>query len=286
MVIDDGSTDQTSEIAKSHGVHHIVRLPVNQGLARAFAVGLDACLKLGADIIVNTDADHQYSGADIEKLVSPILRREADIVVGTRDIKNIPHFSPVKKLLQRIGSSFVRTISNTTIPDTTSGFRAYDREAAMRINVFSDFTYTLETLIQGGASGMVITHVPVKTNTDVRQSHLFKSLPEYIGRSLATIIRIYTMYNPLRAFTAIAGVFLVAGTVLVGRFFYFYFTLSHVQTGHIQSLIIAAVLLVIGFQVFIFGLLADITAKNRRVLEDVLLRIKKMEMETEQSEPC
>jgi len=277
-VIDDGSTDQTSEVAKSHGVQHIVRLPVNQGLARAFALGLDTCLRLGADIIVNTDADNQYKGADIQRLVEPLLRKKADIVVGTRDIKNIPHFSSFKKLLQRTGSSFVRTISSTTIPDATSGFRAYDREAAMRLNVFSDFTYTLETILQAGTSGLTITHIPVQTNSSLRPSRLFASPGEYIGRSLTTLIRIYTMYNPLRVFSTLAGILIIAGLILVARFFYFYYTLAHVQAGHIQSLIIAAIMLVIGFQVFLFGLLADITAKNRKILEDVLLRIKRIEM--------
>ena len=277
LVIDDGSTDRTAEVARELGVHHVVRFTSNQGLARAFAAGLDASLKLGADIIVNTDADNQYCGEDIAKLVEPILLGKANIVVGTRDIKNIPHFSFMKKLLQRLGSSFVRSISNTTLPDTTSGFRAYDREAAMRLNVFSDFTYTLETIIQAGEHGLAITHVPIRTNKVLRESRLFSSTGEYIGRSLTTILRIYTMYRPLRVFTAAASILLLSGLILVGRFFYYYLTLPHVQTGHIQSLVVASILIVIGFQVFLFGLIADLTAKNRKLIEDILLRMKKNE---------
>ncbi|MBI1806068.1 MAG: glycosyltransferase family 2 protein [Ignavibacteria bacterium] len=279
LVIDDGSTDRTAEVAQSCGVHHIVRLTFNQGLATAFAAGLEKCLELGADIIVNTDADNQYRGEDIRKLVQPILEKKADIVIGSRDIMNIGHFSPLKKLLQRVGSSFVRTISNTKIPDVTSGFRAYDRDAAMRLNVFSDFTYTLETLIQAGIGGLSIAHVQVQTNEKLRESRLFSSMSEYVSRSLLTVILIYTMYNPLRVFTMLALIFSVPGVVLVLRFFYFYISLPHVQTGHIQSLIIAAVLLVIGFQILLFGLLSDITAKNRKLMEDVLIRIKKQDLD-------
>lgn len=278
LVIDDGSTDRTIQVAKQNGVDHIVQLTTNQGLARSFAAGLDACLKLGADIIVNTDADNQYRGEDIVKLVQPILEKRADIVIGTRDIQNIKHFSIMKKILQRLGSSVVRTISNTNVPDTTSGFRAYNREAAMRINVFSGFTYTLETIIQAGSNGMAITHMPIQTNIKLRESRLFSSIGGYLIRSLTTIIRIYTMYNPLRVFTIASSLFIGIGLLLVARFLYFYFTLTEVQTGHIQSLIVASILLVIGFQIFLFGLLADITAKNRKLLEDVLFRVKKMEM--------
>ena len=186
LIIDDGSSDRTAEVARLHGVDHVVRFAANRGLARAFAAGLDAALKLGADVIVNTDADHQYQGGDIPRLVRPILRREADMVIGSRDLKNIAHFSWIKKLLQRIGSSFVRTLSDTDIPDTTSGFRAYSRNAAMRLNVLSDFTYTLETIIQAGASGLAIASVPVSTNTTMRASRLFSSSGEYILRSFIT----------------------------------------------------------------------------------------------------
>ncbi len=277
LVIDDGSTDRTSEIAKRAGVNHVVRFTNNQGLARAFAAGLDESLRLGADIIVNTDADHQYRGEDIARLIEPILRGHADIVVGARDIRSIEHFSWVKKILQRVGSSFVRTVSQTTVPDTTSGFRAYSREAAMRINVMSDFTYTLETIIQAGTSGMAIDHVPVQTNKQMRESRLFSSITEYLGKSIVTILRIYTMYKPLKVFTWIGGSIFAVGALLVVRFLYFYFVFADKPTGHIQSLIIAAICMVIGFQIFMFGLLADLTAKNRRLVEDVLVRMKRTE---------
>jgi glycosyltransferase involved in cell wall biosynthesis len=279
LVIDDGSTDGTSEVARAHGVDHIVRFQANQGLARAFAAGLEAALRAGADIIVNTDADNQYVAADIAKLVQPIIERRADMVIGARDIRNIGHFSVIKKLLQWMGSSFVRRLTHSTLPDMTSGFRAYDREAAMRLNIFSEFTYTLETILQADASGITITHVPIRTNAKVRESRLFASLGEYVARSLTTIMRIYTMYNPLRVFTTLAAIFVVPGCFLLARFLYFYFTLSDVQTGHIQSLVVAAILVILGFQIYLFGLLADITSQNRKLLEDILLRVKKYDLQ-------
>ncbi len=279
LVIDDGSSDRTSEAARRAGVQHVVRFTHHQGLARAFAEGLDASLRLGADIIVNTDADHQYRGEDIPRLIEPILQGRADIVVGTRDIESMEHFSRIKKMLQRLGSSFVRTVSHTTIPDVTSGFRAYARDAAMRMNVISDFTYTLETIIQAGTSGMAIDHVPVRTNKQMRPSRLFSSLGEYLGKSIVTIFRIYTMYRPLKVFTWIGGLLFAVGALLVIRFLYYYFVLYHQPTGHIQSLIIAAICLLIGFQVIMFGLLADLIAKNRKLVEDVLLRTKSMTLD-------
>lgn len=279
LVIDDGSSDNTAEIARANGADHIVRFPANQGLARAFTAGIDAALKLGADIIVNTDADNQYRGEDIASLVRPILDRSAEIVIGARDIKANVDFSPLKKLLQRIGSSFVRTVSGTGVPDATSGFRAYSRDAALRLHVLSDFTYTLETIIQAGISRMAIAHVPVRTNPRRRPSRLFSSISRYIGQSVVTVIRIYTMYSPLRVFTVIGGVLFAIGLFGVGRFIYFYMTLPEVQTGHIQSLVISSVFLGIGFQVFLFGLIADIIAKNRRLIEDTLVRVRKMELE-------
>ncbi len=278
LVIDDGSADRTSEVAKAHGVHHLVRLRRRQGLAKAFAAGLDACLRLGADIVVNTDADNQYQGGDIARLVAPILERRADLVIGARDIESIEHFSRLKKILQRLGSSIVRRISRAAVPDTTSGFRAYSREAALRLNVLSDFTYTLESLIQAGIGGLAIAHVPVGTNKKFRESRLFSSTREYLAESIMTIVRVYTMYSPLKVFWWIGGTVFTLGAALVLRFAYFYFTKS-VQTGHVQSLVVAAVLLIIGFQIFLFGLLADITAKNRKLLEEVLLRVKKSEGE-------
>jgi len=280
LVIDDGSTDRTAEVARELGVHHIVSFTANRGLARAFASGLEAALTFGADIIVNTDGDNQYCGADIARLVQPILDKEADIVIGARDIASIEHFSPIKKLLQKIGSGFVRAVSGTHVADATSGFRAYSREAAMRVNVFSDFTYTLETIIQAGMAGIAITHVPIRTNGKLRESRLFTSLFSYIAQSLVTVLRIYTMYRPLKVFSVIGGVLFGAGCLGVARFLYYYLSLPTVQTGHIQSLIIAAVLIMIGFQIFLYGLMSDITAKNRRLLEDMLLRMKRADLQS------
>ncbi len=279
VVVDDGSTDRTSEVAQKQNVHHLVRFPQNRGLARAFAAGLEEALRCGADVIVNTDADNQYRAADIERLVGPILKGEADVVIGCRDIGQIPHFSRTKKFFQRLGSYVVRRASGTDVPDTTSGFRALSREAALGVNVLSDFTYTLETLIQAGARGLRVKHVPVSINFGTRESRLFSSMRQYIGRSISTIVRIYTMYNPLRVFATIAAILVVPGLFLVGRFFYYYIDLEHVQTGHVQSLVIAAVLLVIGFQVFLFGLLADLTANNRKLIEEILVRLKRLEID-------
>jgi glycosyltransferase involved in cell wall biosynthesis len=277
LVIDDGSSDRTAEIAAERGVNHIVRMTTNRGLAKAFAAGIDACLKREADIIVNTDGDNQYKGEDIAKLVRPILDKEADIVVGARDIQNNEEFSALKKILQRVGSSFMRKISKTHIPDMTSGFRAYSRDAALRMNVVSDFTYTLETIIQAGIAGMAITHVPIQTNKKLRDSRLFTSLWNYVSRSVLTIIRIYVMYEPLKAFGSLGGFFVFLGSLGILRFLYFYFSLPNVQTGHIQSLIISTVLFAVGWGVVLFGLLADITAKNRKLIENILVRVKRIE---------
>jgi glycosyltransferase involved in cell wall biosynthesis len=277
LVIDDGSTDRTADVAREHGVHHIVRLTSNQGLAKAFSAGISACLKHGADIIVNTDGDNQYKGEDIARLVQPILEGKADIVVGARDIDHIVDFSAVKKFLQRVGSSIMRKISQTSIPDMTSGFRAYSKEGALRMNVVSDFTYTLETIIQAGIEGIAITHVPVQTNQKLRESRLFSSNFNYVRRSIGTILRIYLMYEPLKVFGGIGGIFISLGSLGILRFIYFYFSLPNVQTGHIQSVVISTVLFAIGWGIVLFGLLADITAKNRKLLEEVLLRVKRFE---------
>lgn len=246
-------------------------------LAKAFSAGINACLKHGADIIVNTDGDNQYKGEDIARLVQPILEGKADIVVGARDIDHVDDFSAVKKFLQRVGSSIMRKISQTSIPDMTSGFRAYSKEAALRMNVVSDFTYTLETIIQAGIEGMAITHVPVQTNQKLRESRLFSSNFNYVRRSIGTILRIYLMYEPLKVFGGIGGIFISLGSLGILRFLYFYFSLPNVQTGHIQSVVISTVLFAIGWGIVLFGLLADITAKNRKLLEEVLLRVKRFE---------
>ncbi len=282
LVIDDGSKDNTVEVARRAGVNHIVRLTQRYGLARAFTTGLDAALNLGADIIVNTDADNQYRGEDIAKLIKPILNHQADIVIGKRDIQNIPHFSKVKKFLQKLGSWVVRKFSGSSIEDATSGFRAYNCKAAMCLHVLSDFTYTLETLIQSRHAGLTVASVPVQINKPVRQSRLFSSLAEYIRKSVTTIFRIYLMYNPLKTFSWIGCIIMSGGLILVFRFLYFYF-ITPGPTGKTQSLIIAGVFLLIGFQIIIFGFLADLTAKNRKLIEDILFRIKKNEFDKNKS---
>ncbi|HEX9974359.1 MAG TPA: glycosyltransferase family 2 protein, partial [bacterium] len=242
LIIDDGSTDRTVEVALGHGVDHVVKLTNNKGLAEGFLNGLDACLRLGADIIVNTDGDNQYNGADIERLIEPIVNGKADIVVGDRQVDTIPHFSLLKKKLQHLGSWVVRQVSGTDIPDTTSGFRAFSREAALKLNVVSKFSYTLETIIQAGKKNIAITHVPVGTNDKLRESRLFKSTLNYVKRSISTIIRIYTMYEPIKTFFLIGGLIFSGGLILSLRYLYFYFFTPFGGQGHIQSVIMAAVL--------------------------------------------
>ncbi|MDZ7369777.1 MAG: glycosyltransferase family 2 protein [candidate division KSB1 bacterium] len=281
LIINDGSTDRTVEIARRHGVHHIVNLNKNKGLAYGFMAGLDACLKLGADIIVNTDADNQYKGEDITKLVAPILAGKADMVIGDRQTSQIEHFSWFKKLLQRWGSWVVRQVSGTDVPDATSGFRALSREAALRMNVVSQFTYTLETIIQAGKKSMAVAHVPVRTNPKLRDSRLFRGNWSYVKRSVATIARIYTMYEPLKMFSYLGGLMFGIGFLIGLRFLYFYFL--HGGAGHIQSLILAAVLLIVGFQIIVLGFMADIIGSNRRLIEDTLYRLKKLELSRDES---
>ena len=276
LIIDDGSADKTVETARELGVQHIVRFTQNRGLAAAFAAGLDACLKLGADIIVNTDGDNQYAGSDIPNLIAPILAGQADIVIGNRETDTIAHFSPTKKRLQKLGSWVVRQASDTDIPDTTSGFRAYSRDAALRINVTTDYSYTLETIIQAGKQHLAVGHVPVGTNPKLRDSRLFGSTWSYLSRSAATIMRIYTMYEPLRVFVTAGVLLLLGGLALSLR--YLYFVYLGEGTGHVQSVIVAAVLFIAGFQVIMIGLMADLIAVNRRLSEDILLRVKRLEL--------
>ncbi len=272
VVIDDGSDDATVEVAKQAGVDHVVRHTRNQGLARAFMTGLDACLSLGADVIVNTDADNQYNADDIPALVAPILEGRADIVVGARPIETIAHFSPAKKLLQKLGSWVVRRVSNTDVPDAPSGFRAFSRTAAQQLMVFNDYTYTLETIIQAGQKNMAITWVPVRVNDDLRPSRLVKSVPLYVWRSVFTIIRIFAIYRPFRFFGTIAAVLIVPGVTLGARYLWF---LAHEPSpGHVQSLILASILLVSGFTTILAAFLADLLAANRRLLEDLSFRSK------------
>lgn len=282
LIINDGSTDRTVEVAKNSGVHHVVNFKNNRGLAKGFMAGIDTCLRLGADIIVNTDADNQYCGADIGKLVKPILDGQADMVIGERPINDIEHFSWIKKKLQRMGSWTVRVASKTDIPDAPSGFRAYSREAALKLNVLSEYTYTLETIIQAGRKNMAITSVPVRTNKELRKSRLFKSMWAYIKRSVFTIFRIFMMYKPLKFFTWLGSLIFLVGLLLSARFIYFY--LSGNGSGHIQSLIFAAVLVMLGFQTGVIGLQADLIAANRKLLEDIQYRVRKIEYKENKEE--
>jgi glycosyltransferase involved in cell wall biosynthesis len=276
LIIDDGSLDNTVEVARKEGADYVVRLPYNQGLARAFMRGIGCCLELGADIIVNTDGDQQYRGDDIPRLIQPILERQADIVIGDRQVGSVEHFSWVKRILQRLGSRTVSVLSSVRIPDATSGFRAYSREAALRLNVFSQFTYTLETLIQAGKNQTAITYVPVRVNGPTRRSRLFSNIPSYLKRSTATILRIYTLYEPLRTFFYIGGGICSLG--MIGLLRYLYFWLMGSGSGHVQSLIASAILLIIGFQVGMLGILADLISVNRRLNEEILYRMKKQEL--------
>jgi glycosyltransferase involved in cell wall biosynthesis len=277
LVIDDGSTDDTVEVARAHGVDHVVRLTNNKGLAAAFQAGLDACLKLGADIVVNTDADNQYYGGDIPQLVGPILRGDADMVVGDRETDTIEHFSPLKKRLQRLGSAVVRRASGTDVPDTTSGFRAYNREAALQMQVVSKFTYTLETIIQAGKMVVAVDHVPIRTNTQTRESRLFPSMWAYVRRNALSIFRIYTLYEPLRAFMAAAAAVALVGVVIWARFLYFFF--SGEGEGHIQSLILGAALFVVAVQLASLGVVSDILAGSRVLQQRILERVRRVELQ-------
>ena len=277
LVIDDGSTDQTSEVAEQLGVHHLVRLTTHAGLAVGFAAGLEASLHEGADIIVNTDADNQYQAEDIQRLIEPILNKRADLVVGDRGVASLASFSPLKRQLQRLGSWIIGRASGVITPDATSGFRALSREAALRTLVLSEYSYTLETLIQAGASHIAVEYVPVRTNPQTRPSRLMRSIPHYLTHSGATILRAYTMYRPLRVFSSISLIFLTVGLLLSLRFVY-YFVLGQ-GNGHIQSLILAAVLLIVGFQTFLIGLVADLISFNRKILEDLIYRIRRIEVD-------
>jgi len=275
LVIDNASTDGTSDVARREGVHHIIHLPV-KGLAGAFFAGIEACLAHGADIIVNTDADNQYKAEDIRLLVEPILAGRAQLVVGDRGVATQENFSLPKRLLQRLGSRVIAITSGLETPDATSGFRAISREAALRTLVFSNYSYTLETLIQAGAHRTPVEYVPVRTNPRTRPSRLMNNLRQFIGNQTATILRAYTMYRPLRVFTWLSGLMILGGLVLGIRYLYFVF--QGQGGGHVQSVILAAVLWIVGFQVFLIGLVADLIGFNRRILEEVLYRIRKAEM--------
>jgi glycosyltransferase involved in cell wall biosynthesis len=277
LVIDDGSTDRTIEVARANGVDHIVRLTNNKGLAQAFQAGLDAALKLGADVIVNTDADNQYSGHDIGKLVEPVLRGDADMVVGDREVQNIDHFSPLKKSLQRLGSWVVRAASETEVPDTTSGFRAYNREAAVSLVVVNKFTYTLETIIQAGKQFIAVDHVPIRTNPQTRESRLFPSMWSYVRRNALSIFRIYTRYEPLRVFMLAAAVVALGALVVWGRYLYFF--VQGDGAGHVQSLILGAVLFNAAMLLAALGIIGDLLSANSTMLQRVFERVRRIELQ-------
>jgi glycosyltransferase involved in cell wall biosynthesis len=282
LVIDDGSRDGTGDVARACGVHHVVRLRRNKGLAAAFQAGIDACLKAGADFIVNTDADNQYAGHEIPRLLAPLLRGEADICIGDRNIAELRHMSWRKRQLQALGSWVVRQVSNTSVPDTTSGFRAYTRDAALRMTIVSEFSYTLESIIQAGKKRMAIAHVPVQVNPRTRESRLFDSIFSYIKRSGATIVRIYAMYEPLKVFTYLGLTIFGGGFLLALR--YGYYVLRSEGFKHTGSLIAAAVLMIVGFMVLVIGLVADLISANRKLLEDLVYRVRSLESHGEEGE--
>ena len=284
LIINDGSEDRTVEVAREAGVHHVISFKANRGLARAFEAGIDACLRLGADIIVNTDADNQYSGADIEKLVEPILQEKAEIVIGERPISKTKHFSVAKKRLQKLGSLVVRIASGTKVPDAPSGFRAYSREAALRVNVINSYTYTLETIIQAGHNRVPMSSVPINTNPETRKSRLFKSMASYIKRSVLVIIRSFIMYRPLKFFVITGSIISATGLAFIIR----WLIISEFGRfgGNIQSLIISTMLILIGVQFIIAGMQADIIAANRKIMEDVQYRVRKMEIDIDKSNEC
>ena len=279
LIINDGSKDNTVEVAKRWGVNYVVNFKQNKGLAKGFMAGLDACLRNGADIIVNTDADNQYVGEDIAKLIQPILDGKADMVVGERPIDETEHFSPLKKKLQHFGSWVVRKASRTDIPDAPSGFRAYSREAAMRMNVVNEYTYTLETIVQAGRNKMAITSVPIRTNGELRPSRLFNSMMGYVKKSMLTIIRAFLMYRPLMFFTTLGSIMGLIGAGIGIRFLCYWFTGT--GAGHIQSLILASMMIILGVMTIIVGLQGDIIAANRKLLEDIQYHVRKLDYDSE-----
>ncbi len=285
LIINDGSTDRTVQVARENGVEHIVDLPRNQGLAKGFMAGLQAALAAGADIIVNTDADNQYNGDDIRYLVAPVLKKEADIVIGARPISDIAHFSAMKKWLQKLGSWVVRVTSGTNIADAPSGFRAISREAALRLNVFNEYTYTLETIIQAGQKGMTVISVPVRVNADLRPSRLVKNVRSYVARSLLTIFRIFMVYRPLRFFLWLGSLPVALGFLLGFRWLILYAYFPEPGRTHVPSLILAMLLLLGGFQLWVFGFLADLVAVNRILLEDLQYRVRKDSLGARSSGP-
>ena len=279
LIINDGSTDGTVAVARECNVDHIVSFSQRRGLADAFMAGLDACLRHGADIIVNTDADNQYFGPDIVKLVQPILNKEADIVVGDRETDKIAHFSFFKKKLQKIGSWLVRRLSYTDVPDATSGFRAFNREAALKLNIITKFSYTTETLIQAGQKGLKVVSVPVKTNEKLRESRLFSNMFTFLKKSGGTIVRVYSTHEPLKVFFTVGGIIFLIGIIFGIRYLY-YESIGEGQ-GHVQSVILSSTLMILGFILFFIGLVADLISTNRKLIEDMMYRVKKLEVAKE-----
>lgn len=282
LIINDGSVDNTVEVARNWGVNYVVSFTKNKGLAKGFMAGIDACLRNGADIIVNTDADNQYCGADIEKLVRPILDGKADVVIGERPIDTTEHFSPLKKKLQHFGSYVVRVASKTDIPDAPSGFRAFSRDAAIHLNVMNNYTYTLETIVQAGRTSMAITSVPIRTNGELRKSRLFHSMFGYVKRSMLTIVRAFMMYRPLTFFSILGLIPFTIGFAFVIRFLVFFF--RGAGNGHIQSLVFSSTLMMLGFMTFIVGLQADVIANNRKLLEDIQYRVRRLDYKESERE--
>lgn len=282
LIINDGSIDNTVEVAKKWGVHYIVELKRNKGLAKGFMAGLDACLRNGADIIVNTDADNQYCGADIEKLVQPILEGKTDIVIGSRPIDETEHFSPTKKKLQHFGSWVVRKASDSTVEDAPSGFRAFSREAAMRLNVTNEYTYTLETIVQAGREKIAMESLPIRTNGELRPSRLFHSMWGYVKKSMLTIIRAYMMYKPLAFFSVIGSIGFGTGLIIGIRFLVYW--MHGMGNGHVQSLILASTLMLLGFQTIVVGMLSDIISSNRKILEDVQYHVRKLDYDRKEED--
>ena len=276
LVVDDGSRDGTAERALELGAHHVVRFAKNRGLSAAFMAGIDTALRLGADVIVNTDADNQYRGADVPRIVAPILAGEADVVIGDRQASSVAHFSAFKRLMQRWGSRLVRRASNTGIADATSGFRAMNRRAAQRLFVHNRFSYTVETIIQGGRAGLAFANVPIETNPKKRPSRLFTSMSQYVRRNGPVILRAYGMYRPVQTFAYAAVLFLVAGAALVGRFLFYWFE-DPERSGHVQSLVVGVGLVVLAFLLGVVAMLSDLLAANRRLLEETLGRLRRLE---------
>ena len=276
LIIDDGSGDDTAGVARRAGATYLLRFPVHLGLAQAFSAGLDTALKLGADVIVNTDADNQYRGADVARLVRPILAGQAEMVIGDRAPRRLQRFGPMKRLLQGWGSWMVRQLSGTSVPDAASGFRAFSRRAALRLNVFTKFTYTIETIIQAGKKHIAIAHVPIETNPDSRPSRLFGRLSTYLKHSIATLVRIYALYEPLKVFVWLGSVAVAAGVLIMLRFLIYY--MMGTSRGLIQSLILAAVLTIVGFQTMLIGLVADLIGGLRSLAEDTLFRVRELEL--------